>query len=193
MGRYEETESRWLLPAFMRADGVDDAMSDVVDEFGAGVYEVTRTFSVWDSIDEMDESAIDALAEELNIIWYDKRASVESKRNVVKKSKHLQAKLGTKWSMEQILEFYFPGNTRVSEWFEYTTEGGEPGHFRIETEIFDEIDEEYARFLEILSQVKRQSAVFDGLVAVYAAESNVSAGAIVQDYRVVTMEARRSQ
>ena len=94
--------------------------------------------------------------------------------------------------MEQILELYFPGNTRVTEWFQYTTEGGEPGHFRIETEIFDEIDAQLERFMGILSQVKRKSAVFDGLVAIESSTSTVDAGAIVHDYRVVTIDARRS-
>lgn len=191
MARYDEIESRWLLPVFMRADTLDTAMSDIVDEFGADMSGSTRDCSVWNAIDDMDEAAIDALADELNIIWYDKLATLESKRSIVKNCKHLQAKLGTKWGMEQILEYYFPGNTRVTEWFQYTTEGGEPGHFRIETEIFDEIDAELERFLGILSLVKRKSAIFDGLVAINASESIVSTGAIVHDYRVVTIDAIR--
>ena len=79
MARYDEIESRWLLPVFMRADAFDDAVADVVDEFGADMSAGTRSFSVWDVIDLMDDAAIDALADELNILWYDKQASLASK------------------------------------------------------------------------------------------------------------------
>ena len=72
MARYDEMKSRWMLPEMMRADAFDDAISGVVDEFGADVSATTRDFSVWNAIDDMDEAAIDALAEELNILWYDK-------------------------------------------------------------------------------------------------------------------------
>ena len=44
MGRYDETEFRWLLPVFMRADAFDDAMADVCDEYGADV-SMPRVFS----------------------------------------------------------------------------------------------------------------------------------------------------
>ena len=66
--RYDDIESLWLLPEFMRSDAFDAEMSAIVDDFGADVSAATRTYSVWDSNDVLGEATLDALAEELNII-----------------------------------------------------------------------------------------------------------------------------
>ena len=188
MGRYDEIESRWLLPVFMRADSFDDAMADVVDVYGEDMFEATRRYSTWNYIDYMDEAAIDAVADELNIIWYDKTASLDVKRGIVKNCKKVQAKLGTKWALEEIMGTFFPGLTIVVEWFEYD---GEPNHFRIETEYADSVGEGAAKFLEVINKVKRKSAILDKVIAVISSEATTETVAWSQERRDERVEARR--
>lgn len=187
--RYDETESAWLLPEFMRADAFDAEMSNIVDEFGADVSAATRAYGVWDSIDALDEATLDALADELNILWYDKAAGVEAKRGVIKNSKRIQAKLGTKGALEEILNIYFAGNAVITEWFDY---GGEPNHFMVEAESFSRGDEEAEKFLAVLSGVKRKSAVLDGVIATIGSESTVRASAWAHERRIDEMTVRRN-
>ena len=175
MARYDEMESRWLLPTFMRSDAFDDAMAAIVDELGGDASGSTRAYSVWDAIDDLDEDAIDALADELNILWYDRLATLESKRNVVKNCKRIQAKLGTKWALEEVLNLYYSGNTVVTEWFDYARARGEPNHFMIETEYTASTDAETRRFMSILNKIKRKSAVLDRVYAVISSTATPQA------------------
>ena len=190
-GRYDETESLWLLPAFMRADAFDAEMSEIVDEFGRDVSAATRTYSVWDAIDKLDGPALDALAEELNIIWYDKTASLAARRGVVKNCKRIQAKLGTKWALEEILGIYFTGGAIVTEWFDYPEGPGDPNHFRVEAEYLSGTADDTARFLAVLSQVKRKSAILDGVIAVIGGNCVCQPYIWPQGRRVDHINARR--
>lgn len=183
MGRYDETEFRWLLPVFMRSDAFDDAMADVCDEYGADVSDATRGYSVWDSIDDMDEDEIDGLAEELNILWYDKLATLEAKRGIVQNCKHIQQKLGTKWALEEILNLYYSSDTKITEWFDYERARGEPNHFIIETEYTPQTAEETRRFMAIMNKVKRKSAILDKVFAVISSTATAEAGAWMQAFR----------
>ena len=189
MARYDETESRWLLPVFMRADEFDDAMADVIDEFGADVSDHTRWYSVWNHIDDLGEAALDELAGELNILWYDKLAPVESKRDIIKNCKHIQAKLGTKWATEQILSIYYSGDTKITEWFDYERTRGDPNHFVIETEYTPMTAEETRRFLGILNKIKRKSAILDKVFAVINMYADAEAGAWLQSVRTDEIDA----
>ena len=183
MARYDEIEFRWLLPVFMRSDAFDDAMASFVDEFGEDMSEVSSPYSVWDAIDDMDDDEIDALAEELNILWYDKLAPLDSKRGVVKNCKRIQAKLGTKWALEEILNLYYSGNTVVTEWFDYARARGEPNHFIIETEYTASTDAETRRFMTIIDKVKRKSAILDKVYAFISSEASAEAGAWMHTFR----------
>ena len=191
MARYDETQSRWLLPEFMRNDAFDDAMASVIDEFGLDVYAKSREFSVWDEIDYLDEAALDALADELNILWYDKTADADAKRGIIRNCKRIQAKLGTPWALEEILGIYFTGGAVITEWFDYEEGPGEPNHFRVEAECFSGTAEEAGRFLQVLNMVKRNSAVLDNVIAVIGSECAIETRAWVQDARIERMEARR--
>ncbi|MBQ9000810.1 MAG: hypothetical protein IJ087_03045 [Eggerthellaceae bacterium] len=192
MGRYDETEFRWLLPTFMRADPLDSAMADVIDTYGEDVFDATRDYSVWNKIDTMGETQIDALAEELNILWYDNLAPIEAKREIVKNCKHLQAKIGTKWALEEILNLYYSGSTKVTEWFDYETGRGEPNHFLIEAEYTPQTASETARFMAILNGVKRKSAILDKVYAVIMTEGSARTTVWSQEWRVEHTVARRN-
>ena len=190
MARYDEMKFKWVLPVSLRSDAFDAAMAAIVDKFGADASEKTRGYSVWNAIDDLDSDTIDALAEELNILWYDKTASIEARRGVVKNCKRIQPKLGTKWALEKIMEIYFSGGAYVTEWFDYD-EIGDPNHFTVEAEALTGTVQESKRFLEILSKVKRKSAILDKVIGVIRAEGTPDMAIWPQDRITVHTEARR--
>ena len=72
-----------LLPQFMREDGAVKGLSAAMDEIVPELAQSTATLSTWDHIDELSEDELDALAWELNILWYDTGASLDTKRALI--------------------------------------------------------------------------------------------------------------
>ena len=161
-----------LLPQFMRSDdavkGLAAGIDAVVPELVASIEKLTT----WDHIDNLSESELDDLAWELNIPWYDTGSSLVIKREVIKSSDQIHAKLGTKWAVENIIRTYF-GSGYMSEWFEY---GGEPGHFQINSSNPSLNNERLNEFLHLLEKVKRASAKLDGVVISLSGELSLYAG-----------------
>ena len=86
-----------------------------------------RNNIIYARIDELDEAALDVLAHDLHVDWYDFNYPIEVKRATIRDSIKIHRRLGTKYAVETALGNVFPG-TKVEEWFEY---GGEPYFFRV--------------------------------------------------------------
>ena len=149
-----------LLPQFMRDDDAVKGLSAGIDAIVPDLAASIRKLSTWDHIDELSESELDELAWELNIPWYETTASVAIKRQVIKSSDQIHARLGTKWAVENVIRTYF-GSGHVSEWWEY---GGEPGHFQVNSSNPSLNNERFNEFLRLLEKVKRASAKLDSVV-----------------------------
>lgn len=161
-----------LLPAFMRGDlsvqGLAHGIDDIIPAIAASVQRLTT----WDKIDELSESELDALAWELNIMWYDKGASIEAKREIIKNSDKVYRHLGTKWAVENVVETYF-GEGYIREWFEYN---GAPGYFRVYSTNPTITNERLTEFLNILDKVKRHSSKLDGIFITLTGQMRLAAG-----------------
>ena len=118
---------------------------------------------------------LDALAWELNILWYDVGANIDTKRDVIKNSDLVYRRLGTKWAVESVIKSYF-GDGYITEWFEY---GGQPGRFRVYTANPSVSEERYGEFLNLLEKIKRASAKFDGLYITLTGQMPLYAGMAV--------------
>ena len=125
----EELEFIRLLPDFMKKDDADKAFAEAVSIIVKELDAKIKLYSTWDKIDSMSTKELDMLAEELDVVWYDKNASKSVKRELIKQSDMIHAKLGTNWACLQVIEKYF-GESKIEEWFDYD---GQPGHFRITT------------------------------------------------------------
>ena len=134
--------------------------------------------STWDHIDELSEAELDALAKELNILWYDATADLPAKREIIKNSDMVYKKLGTKWAVENVIETYF-GEGYIKEWFEYD---GAPGHFEVHSNNPSLSNEKLGEFLSLLSKVKRASAKLDGIIIELSGEFNLAAGVALHEY-----------
>ena len=166
-----------LLPAFMRGglsvQGLAHGIDDIIPAIAASVQRLTT----WDKIDELSESELDALAWELNIMWYDKGASIEAKREIIKNSDKVYRHLGTKWAVENVVETYF-GEGYIREWFEYN---GAPGYFRVYSTNPTITNERLTEFLNILDKVKRHSSKLDGIFITLTGQMRLSAGMGVRE------------
>jgi len=149
-----------LLPGFMRDDLAVKGMSAGTDKVIKAFEAARKTMTVWDAVNSMTEGELDELAWELNILWYNKGASLEAKREIILNSDRVYRKLGTKWAVENVITTYF-GEGHIFEWFEYD---GEPGHFKVLSANPTITNEKLSEFLNILQKVKRASAILDGIL-----------------------------
>ena len=77
-----------------------------------------RNNIIYARIDELDEAALDVLAHDLHVDWYDFNYPIEVKRATIRDSIKIHRRLGTKYAVETALGNVFPG-TKVEEWFQY--------------------------------------------------------------------------
>ena len=166
-----------LLPSFMRGDLAVQGLSSCVDKVIPDLSGSIELLTTWDHIDELTEDELDALAWELNILWYDKGANLDTKRDLVKNSDKVYRHLGTKWAVENVIRSYF-GDGYIREWFEYE---GEPGHFRVYSTNPSLNNEKLTEFLNLLGKVKRASAKLDGIFITLTGQMPLCAGAAVHE------------
>lgn len=148
-----------MLPAFMRTDAANIGLAASVDAVSEEIYSKIILFTTWDKIDLLRSEELDMLAEELHISWYDKNAAIDIRRNIIKESDLVHAKLGTNWAAKQVINRYF-GEGEIVDWYTY---GGEPGHFKVQTLNQSIMKEKYEQFISILDKVKRKSAQIDSI------------------------------
>lgn len=148
-----------MLPSFMQTDDADIGLASAVDRISEEIYSKIILFTTWDKIDYLRSDELDMLAEELHISWYDKTAAIDVRRNIIKESDLVHAKLGTNWAAKQVISRYF-GEGEIVDWYTY---GGEPGHFKVQTLNQTILKEKYEQFISILDKVKRKSAQIDSI------------------------------
>lgn len=148
-----------LLPAFMRDDcaarGLSAPLSDMVQEISVTL----DLLSTWDHLDTLPEKDLDELAWEINLLWYNKAASMDIKRSIVRNGFLTHSKLGTKWAVENVIATYF-GVGIIREWWEYA---GDPGHFKVLSTNPTITNERLDEFLLLLEKTKRLTAKLDGV------------------------------
>ena len=167
-----------LLPTFMRGDAAVQGLAAGLDEIIPGLAQSIGRLTTWDRIDELTEDELDNLAWELNILWYDKAAGIDARREIVKSSDEVYRHLGTKWAVESVINSYF-GEGYLREWFEYD---GEPGHFRVYSTNATINNERLVEFLNLLYKVKRASSKLDGIYITLTGEMRLSAGIAVYEH-----------
>ena len=149
-----------FMPDWMQDDvsvqGLSKGVSAVLQE----AYQESLRLTKWDKIETATEEELDEYAWEHDVKWDISTASVESKIATIQNSDKVHQKLGTKYSIEQVIQDYF-GDGDVEEWFEYD---GKPGHFRVRSKNINDVADNYLQFLEILDVIKRKSAWLDSIV-----------------------------
>lgn len=166
-----------LLPMWMRGDLANIGLSEGVNKVTAPLSDGFELLPMWDRLDDLPESDLDELAWEFNLIWYDKTANIETKRDLVKNGLNVWRHLGTKWAVETVITAYF-GEGYIKEWFEYE---GEPGHFAVYSSNPSVTNEKLQEFMYILNKVKRYTSHLDNIYITLTGEMPLSAGVSVHD------------
>ena len=167
-----------LLPSFMWEDMAVIGLSKAMDNLVPSLEDNMRLLTTWNHIDELPEAELDDLAVELNVLWYDKSATIYTKRDLIKNCMEVYRHLGTKWAVESVVRSYF-GDGYISEWFEY---GGEPGHFRVYSTNPGMSDATMDEFMVLLNKIKRASAILDGIYLSLTGQMNLFAGTALHEY-----------
>lgn len=169
-----------LLPGFMRTDEANKCLCSFMDKISWELADKIKLLSVWNEIDRLNDDELDALAWELHITWYNPKAGIDAKRQIIKDSDLVYSKMGTKWAVERVAKTYF-GESKIVEWFEY---GGKPFCFRIETVNQKIVSSLAAEFLKMLDIVKRASTHLDIIEVTVAGELKASSFSAACEYEI---------
>lgn len=138
---------------------------------------------VYAFIDGAPEFALDLLAVELNVRYYNNDYSVEVKRDLIKNALIVAAKDGTNYAVETVILSIW-GNGTVDEWYDY---GGTPNHFRVtlhDVTSMDAID----RLAENIEAVKRKTARLDAINISVPANEEIGFGEILMERATVFID-----
>lgn len=185
--KIEDLNFMALLPGFMQGDNANIGLSEGVNKVSADLARRIKLLTTWDQIDYMSSAELDMLADELHISWYNKSATKEVKRNIIKKSDMVHAKLGTNWAVMQVITEYF-GESKIIDWYDY---GGEPWHFKIQTLNQSILNSKANEFMRILEKVKRKSAHLDAIELVSDGQCNTNVFIATAETEIVTYTVKR--
>lgn len=131
--QYRLTEANLMrtLPEALKQDEGMNPLGQIIAKALAGLLASIDYVKIYARIDQLEETALDALAKDFDVVWYDYNYSLETKRALIKDSFFVHRHLGTKGALDRALSDIFPNST-VLEWFEY---GGQPYHFRVVIDV----------------------------------------------------------
>jgi phage tail P2-like protein len=161
-----------ILPAFMKDDKFNKAFADAMSNLFTKLAVDMERCVILGFIDELNEAELDQLAQDWNVFWYLKSASLEQKRQLIKDAQLVFNKLGTVWAVERVMNSYLP-ESELKEWFDYE---GNPHHFKFVTNNTDILQTDIDAFLFILEQVKRKSQWLDGIILELRAKGTMFPG-----------------
>ncbi|SHG90623.1 phage tail protein I [Tepidibacter thalassicus] len=149
------------LPPSLKNDENMLALAKVIGEELQKTSKMARKNIIYARIDELEEEALDILAYDLHVDWYDYSYPIEAKRALIKDSVKVHKRLGTKFAVETALGNLHP-NSYVEEWFEYN---GEPFSFRVVLDTtHSRAGAGYFEIKKAVDSYKRKSAHMDSLI-----------------------------
>lgn len=126
-----ETNLMRTLPDVLKNDEGMNPLGQILARALAELKDKVGLVKIYARIDQLDESVLDALAKDFDVVWYDYNYGLETKRALIKDSFFVHRHLGTKGALDRALSDIFPNST-VQEWFDY---GGQPYHFRVVVDV----------------------------------------------------------
>lgn len=160
MRRLDDVTLRDLLPPSFQNDPDAVAASKAVESHYHRLYQAASAAMVFSNLDNLPESWLDELANDMHVDFYDFSLPIESRRELVRQSIPMHRKKGTPWAVNELVRIVF-GDGHVEEWFEY---GGEPYHFRVYSANHLATPEDAKRFMAALGSVKNLRSVLDDIL-----------------------------
>lgn len=159
-----------LQTAFMQNDLTTQGMCAGLQGQLRDVATDTYNILIYQSLSTLQDTPfgnqlLDELAWQFHVDYYDKTASFDIRKNLVKQSIRIHQKKGTPQAVKEVLETAFPSDTLLLEWFNY---GGKPYHFKIVTSDIprnegETTEQAKARFISALNTVKNARSYLEEL------------------------------
>lgn len=183
MIRYKDSGIIRILPESLRHKDEVKAISYAINRAIQKLIAYSERICVYAAIDELPERILDVLAVELRTQYYEPDMTLETKRNIVKKTLLWYHHAGTPSAVREMIEAVF-GIGEVEEWFEY---GGKPYYFKIitDTALTEDIME---RFAKIIGKVKNTRSHLEAieLIRSHWGDMYVACAAVTQGKSVIT-------
>lgn len=161
--KLENIKIETLLPLFMRQDVFDVAVAEAANTALQTLAEEIAKLSTFDALEKLSTQELDELANELNVLWYNRDFSDGAKRKLLAESDLVYMRLGTVKAVSDALSSVF-GKSTVEEFYSY--EGGRPHYFRVRVENPCELSAaNEVLILSMLDKVKRKSQWLESIYA----------------------------
>lgn len=161
-----------MLPAFMKADKFDKLLAEGMTNLFRNLSVDMERVVIVGYIDKLNEVELDQLAQDWNVFWYLKSATLEQKRQLIKDAQLVFNKLGTVWAVERVMNSYLP-ESELKEWFDYD---GAPHYFKFITNNTAILQTDIDAFLFVLEKIKRKSQWLEGIILELRAKGTMYPG-----------------
>ncbi|MDT3416182.1 phage tail P2-like protein [Brevibacillus aydinogluensis] len=168
-----------ILPESLKSDPDVVALAQAITP---EIHEVSKAIPLivlLATLDQQPEEVVDLLAWQFHVDFYEPDLPLEKKRALVREAFPWHRRKGTPWTVEQVVSIVFPG-AKVAEWFEY---GGEPYHFRVETEGTLAADADLDRLVRLINATKRRSAWLENVTIKRTINAGLNFGGVFAEYR----------
>lgn len=146
------------FPPSLRGNTSLDALAGAISDALAEAFQAADCVNSIGRVDQLDESMLNMLAEDLDIVWWDPDGSLLAKRTELKTYILMHKALGTRYALERVVQEHINAGP-MQDWWQY---GGKPFHFRV-TDL-DPDDASVTQLLRVIDNVKRLSTVLDKYV-----------------------------
>lgn len=128
MTKLEEMSLKSIIPSSIANDSTVQNIISAVDDKLKELSLQQKLVLLLPRLDSLSEALVDELAWQFHVDFYDSKASLSVKRELVRKAIAWHRIKGTPKAVEEVVTAAFQG-AKVSEWWDY---GAEPYHFRLE-------------------------------------------------------------
>lgn len=150
-----------LLPESIAGDSNVIAAAKAIDiELKNVLIAMENTDIIIPNIGNMPESVIDLLAWQYHVDFYDATLPLDTKRQLVLKSVDWHKRKGTPSVVREMVSSVLSHGV-VTEWFQY---GGQPGHFRVQTDEIITDQTVYDRLIKLVNAVKNVRSWLDNII-----------------------------
>lgn len=123
-----------LQTSYLQQDTTVQAICNALNPYFQLLSDSVKNVLIYSRIDGLDDKAIDELAWQFHVDFYDASLSLEKKRALVKKSLWLHRIKGTPQAVIDSATTVF-GKTKLKEWFEYE---GNPYYFKLDVDVTEQ-------------------------------------------------------
>lgn len=164
-----------LQTSYMQNDKFVQALCKALNPWFQKLSDSTRLVFIYGRVDELPEEAVDSLAWQFHVDFYDYTLSLKQKRELVKKSIYLHMIKGTPKAVEEACTTVF-GKTKLKEWFQY---GGKPYFFGLDVDITEcgASPEELKKLDILINSYKNKRSWVDFINLFIASKGNIYIGA----------------